>query len=137
MIAAAPLHAVTTLSGIPLIITAVMLVVGCGMMLIAAIGLVRFPDFYSRIHPAGNGDTLGQGLVMLALIVAAIATGESWVDWTKMILIIAFIFVVNPTATHALARAAWITGVKPWEKPVKAETSAAASASPSGEEASA
>jgi multicomponent Na+:H+ antiporter subunit G len=119
MIAVPPLAAgadVTTLTGVPLVVTAVLLALGCLMMLIAAIGLVRFPDFYSRIHPAGNGDTLGQGLVMAALIVAAIATGESWVVWMKMVLTVAFIFVVNPTATHALARAAWITGVKPWQR---------------------
>jgi multicomponent Na+:H+ antiporter subunit G len=127
---------VTTLSGAPLIVTAVLLAFGCLMMLIAAIGLVRFPDFYSRIHPAGNGDTLGQGLVMVALIVAAIATGESWVVWVKMILIIAFIFVVNPTATHALARAAWITGVKPWEKS-PTEPAATAAAPPAEPEAKA
>ena len=94
----------------------VLLTLGCLLMLVAAIGLLRFPDFYSRIHPAGKGDTLGQGLAMSGLVCAAIGMHEQWLVPAKLVLIIAFIFVANPTATHALARAAWVTGVKPWTR---------------------
>ena len=100
-----------------LLATGILLGLGCLLMLVAAIGLVRFPDFYSRIHPAGKGDTLGQGLVLAGLMVAAIGMGEEWTVWVKLALIIGFIFVANPTATHALARAAWVTGVRPWTRP--------------------
>lgn len=105
---------IVPLEGAPFIAMIILVGLGCFLMLVAALGLVRFPDFYSRMHPAGKGDTLGQGLVLAGLIVAAIGTGENWVVWMKLVLIIVFIFVANPTATHALARAAWITGVKPW-----------------------
>ncbi len=95
------------------VISIVLLLLGGLVMLISAAGVLRFPDFYSRLHAGGKGDTLGQRLVLLAL---AIAAGFSLVT-LKLLLIIFFIFIFNPTATHALARGAWISGVKPWSKP--------------------
>ncbi len=53
---------------IRVIITGVLLFTGCFLIVVAAIGIVRFPDFYSRIHPAGKADTMGQFLILLALI---------------------------------------------------------------------
>ncbi len=79
-------------------------------MFMAAIGVVRFPDFYTRLHAAGKGDTLGQGLVLLGLI---FVTGAS-IDGLKLVLIVFFVFILNSTSTHALARAAWLAGLKPW-----------------------
>lgn len=95
------------------IVTTVLLGFGAIVMLASAAGVLRFPDFYSRLHAGGKGDTLGQGLVLLAL---AIPAGFGLVT-LKLALIIFFIFIFNPTATHALARGAWLRGVKPWEKP--------------------
>jgi multicomponent Na+:H+ antiporter subunit G len=86
--------------------------VGCFIIVVAAIGLVRFPDFYSRMHPAGKADTLGQALVFLGMI---LYEGFTFVS-LKLLLIIMFIFIANPTATHAIAKAAYIAGVKPWQK---------------------
>jgi multicomponent Na+:H+ antiporter subunit G len=100
------------------IITAILLVLGCFLMAIAAIGVVRFPDFYARMHPAGKGDTLGQMLVLLGLV---IYEGVSLVS-VKLLIIIAFIYVANPTATHWVAKAAYVSGLKPWEKPQTAKT---------------
>lgn len=94
------------------VLTAVFLVLGCFFLLVAAIGIVRFPDFYSRIHPAGKTDTLGQALVLIGLL---IYEGFTFVS-IKLVIIIIFIFVANPTATHALANAAYAVGVKPWKK---------------------
>lgn len=85
---------------------------GCFIILVAAIGVVRFPDFYSRMHPAGKADTLGQGLVLIGMI---LYEGFTFVG-LKLFLIIIFIFIANPTATHAIAKAAYIAGVKPWQK---------------------
>ena len=82
-------------------------------MLVGAIGVVRFPDFFTRLHAAGKGDTLGQGLVLLGLLCFA----SSFQDGLKLVLIVVFILIVNPTATHALARAAWLQGLAPWVSP--------------------
>ena len=98
-----------------LIIAGILIFCGCFIIIVGAIGLVRFPDFYSRIHPAGKCDTLGQGLVLLGLIVYE---GYTLVS-VKMLFIIIFIFIANPTATYALAKAAHLMGLKPWEKEKK------------------
>lgn len=97
---------------IRIIITGILLALGCFFIVVASIGIVRFPDFYSRMHPAGKSDTLGQLLVLSGLMVYE---GFSLVS-VKLLIIIIFIFIVNPTATHALAKAAYLSGVKPWER---------------------
>lgn len=92
------------------ILAAICLVAGTVFLLAAAVGVARFPDFYSRLHAAGKGDTLGQALVLLGLIFTAGLTLVS----LKLAFIIFFVFIFNPTATHALARGAWVCGVRPW-----------------------
>jgi len=94
------------------IISGILIATGCFLIVIAAIGVVRFPDFYTRMHPAGKGDTLGQGLVLTGLMVYE---GFDLIS-VKLLIIIIFIFIANPTATHALAKAAYVAGVKPWVK---------------------
>ena len=94
------------------IIATVIIGLGALVMLAGAAGVLRFPDFYSRLHAAGKGDTLGQGLILLGL---AIPIGLSLVSF-KIALIILFSFIFYPTATHALARAGWVLGLKPWQK---------------------
>lgn len=94
------------------VLVALFLALGCFFIFVAAVGLVRFPDFYTRMHPAGKGDTLGQAMVLVGLI---IHEGFSMVSM-KLVLILLFIFLANPTATHAIAKAAYIAGVKPWAK---------------------
>ena len=79
---------------------------------VAAIGVLRFPDFYTRLHASGKSDTLGISLSMLGL---AIYEGASLVS-IKIILIAIFIFVANPIGTHVLAKAAFRSGIKPWMK---------------------
>ena len=72
------------------------LVLGSFLIVVASIGVVRFPDFYSRIHAAGKVDTLGQSLILLALI---IYEGFSPLS-LKIFLIIILIYLINPSATH-------------------------------------
>lgn len=86
-----------------------LLLLGALVMLIGAAGMLRLPDFYSRLHAAGKGDSLGQVLILLGLMIPA---GLSLVS-LKLALIVFFIFVCNPTATYALARAAWRLGERP------------------------
>jgi multicomponent Na+:H+ antiporter subunit G len=86
-----------------------LLMAGAFLVLVGALGLVRMPDFYTRLHPAGVTDTLGADLILLGLMVQA---GFSLVT-IKLILIGAFLFFTSPTSTHAIANAALVAGLKP------------------------
>jgi len=97
------------------IITGVFLGIGCFFIIVASIGIVRFPDFYSRLHPAGKSDTIGQLLVLTGLM---IYEGFSLVS-VKLLIIILFVFIASPTATHAVAQAAFLSGLKLWKKKEK------------------
>ncbi len=94
------------------VILALLFIAGSFFLIVGAIGIIRFPDFYTRMHPAGKCDTLGQALILLGLI---IYEGASFIS-IKMLFIIIFIFVATPTATHAIAKAAYVAGVEPWKK---------------------
>ncbi|WP_022851896.1 monovalent cation/H(+) antiporter subunit G [Limisalsivibrio acetivorans] len=94
------------------VISGVLVAAGCFFMVVASIGVLRLPDFYTRLHAGGKADTLGQGLVFLGLMVYE---GFSIIS-LKMLLIVVFIFIANPTATHAAAKAAHLSGLKPWRK---------------------
>jgi multicomponent Na+:H+ antiporter subunit G len=82
---------------------------GALFCLIGAIGMLRFPDVYSRMHGAGVTDTLGALLVLLGLLVLA---GFSLAG-AKLLFTLAFLWMTSPTATHALAKAAHHGGVHP------------------------
>jgi multicomponent Na+:H+ antiporter subunit G len=76
--------------------------IGFFFILAGAVGILRLPDFYCRLHAMGKCDTLGVALLLGAL---ALAEGASLVS-AKILLIVVFVAVANPTATHALGRAA-------------------------------
>ena len=97
------------------LISAGLLAAGSIFVLIGAFGLVRLPDFYTRLHAAGITDTLGAELILLGLMFQA---GLSLVT-VKLILISLFIFFTSPTATHAVANAARVMGLKPMLVPDK------------------
>ncbi len=82
---------------------------GSFLVVIGALGLIRMPDFYTRMHAAGITDTLGADLILLGLMVQA---GFSLVT-VKLLLIGAFLFFTSPTSTHAIANAALTAGLKP------------------------
>jgi multicomponent Na+:H+ antiporter subunit G len=67
------------------------------------------PDFYTRMHATSVTETLGAGLILLGL---ALQAGLTLVT-AKLVMIGLLIFFASPTATHALARAALVRGVKP------------------------
>ena len=85
------------------------LLLGSAFCIIGGIGLIRLPDFYSRIHGGGITDTLGAGLVMLGLMLQA---GWSLVT-VKLVLIMLFLLLTSPVASHAIARAARHSGLQP------------------------
>jgi multicomponent Na+:H+ antiporter subunit G len=74
-----------------------------------AVGLLRMPDLFTRMHAASLVDTVGAGFVLLGL---ALQAGLTLVT-VKLAMIGLLIFFASPTATHALARAALYRGVKP------------------------
>lgn len=82
---------------------------GAGFCLVGAIGVLRFPDVFARMHSAGITDTLGALLVVSGLIVLA---GPSLAA-VKLVFILAFLGMTSPTSTHALAKAALHGGEKP------------------------
>jgi multicomponent Na+:H+ antiporter subunit G len=85
------------------------LVVGGVFCVIGALGLVRMPDFYTRMHAASVIETLGAGFILLGLMLQAGLT----LVLVKLLVLGMLIFFASPTATHALARAAMIRGQKP------------------------
>lgn len=87
----------------------ILLVTGGLFCIVGAVGLLRMPDFYTRVHAASVTDTLGAGLILLGLILQA---GWSLVA-AKLVMVGLLIFFTSPAATHALARAALGRGVKP------------------------
>lgn len=85
------------------------LVAGGLFCVVGAIGMLRMPDFYTRMHAASVVETLGAGLILLGLMLQA---GFTLVA-VKLLFIAVLIFFASPTATHALARAAMVRGLKP------------------------
>lgn len=84
--------------------------VGGGLFcVVGAIGLLRMPEFYTRMHAASVIETLGAGLILLGLLLQA---GFTLVA-VKLLMVGMLIFFASPTATHALARAAMVRGLKP------------------------
>ena len=77
---------------------------------VSAAGVIRLPDVYSRAHTASQADTLGAGFAL-----AGVALALGWSTTTiKTVLLLFFIFITNPTAAHAIARAAHEQGIEPW-----------------------
>jgi multicomponent Na+:H+ antiporter subunit G len=78
----------------------------------ATIGLLRFPDFYTRLHATGKGDTLA---VFLSLIGLALYEGFT-LTALKIVVIAVFMFLAQPTATHAISRAGIKSGLQHWRR---------------------
>ena len=74
-----------------------------------ALGIVRFPDFYTRLHAAGVTDTGGAEMILIGMLFQA----PTWIIAMKLFFIGAFMFFTSPVATHAIAHAAWMVGFKP------------------------
>ncbi|QLH84337.1 monovalent cation/H(+) antiporter subunit G [Halosimplex pelagicum] len=83
---------------------------GVFFAVVAAVGLVRLPDLYTRAHSTSKSETLG---AVLTLSAVAIAFGAS-MSTVKAVLLLVFMFLTNPTAAHAIARAAAEQGIEPW-----------------------
>ena len=97
------------------ILSWVSIVAGGFFCIVGGIGLLRMPDFYTRMHAASVIETLGAGLILLGLL---IQSGFNLVS-VKLLMIGLLIFFTSPTATHALAKAALVRGLHSLAKDVK------------------
>lgn len=80
----------------------VFLISGAFFTLTGALGLLRLPDVFTRMHAAGMTDTMGAGLILVGL---CFQTGDVFVVF-RLVLILALLWFTSPIATHALAKAA-------------------------------
>jgi multicomponent Na+:H+ antiporter subunit G len=90
--------------------TGVLFLLGAVLSVTGSVGIVRMPDFYSRLHPAGKTDTAGQFFILGGLVLQA----PDWVTGAKLMLVIGLLAVSAPTASHAITKAAWLAGLRPW-----------------------
>jgi multicomponent Na+:H+ antiporter subunit G len=88
----------------------VLVVGGVFFAVVAAVGLLRLPDVYSRAHSTSKSETLG---AVLSLGAVAVTYGVGF-DTLKVLLLLLFMFITNPTAAHAITRAANELGIEPW-----------------------
>mgnify|MGYP001098766653 CR=1 FL=1 len=100
------------------IVVAVLLIAGLVFFTGGVVGILRLPDFYTRLHPAGKMDTLGSLLVLLALALFNLRDihWDTVLTCLKILLIVLFVFISSPTATHAIVDAGVRAGLKPWIK---------------------
>lgn len=95
----------------------VLINIGSGILLIlggffcvsGGVGILRFPDFYTRMHAVGVTDTLGAGLILVGLMLQS----THFIVLLKLILVLLFALLTGPAATHALAKAAMHSNLKP------------------------
>ena len=92
-----------------LAIAAGLMLTGVFFVLAGAIGVLRLPDFYTRMHAAGMTDTMGAEMILLGLMVQAGFSQTS----LKLAIIGFLLFLTSPTATHAVVGAAYNAGLKP------------------------
>jgi multicomponent Na+:H+ antiporter subunit G len=94
------------------VLEVVLISLGLLFLLLASVGINKFPDLYTRMAAGSKATTLG----MLGLIMGAIVAPHSEGYRASLSLGILFILIVAPTASHLLGRAAYRAGVKPWSK---------------------
>jgi len=87
----------------------IMIVTGSAFAIVGGIGLLRLPDFFTRLHGGGITDTMGAGMVLGALLLQC----EDWLVVVKLLTILFFLLLTSPTSAHALSHAALSRGIRP------------------------
>lgn len=82
---------------------------GAVLAVIGSVGVLRFPDFYTRLHAASVTDTSAA----TALLVGMAFMAPGWLVVAKLVAIWVFFFLTGPTASHAIANAAHVAGLQP------------------------
>jgi len=91
-------------------VTGALLLAGASLMLLAAVGVLRLPDVYSRMSATSKSATLGVALVLFG---AAWHFGGADLAGQALVTVV-FLYLTTPIAAHRIARAAWKSGVRPW-----------------------
>lgn len=94
------------------IVTTVLLFLGCVVSLTGSLGLLRMPDFYTRLHTAGKTDSLGQFLIFVGLVFVT----PDLLTQIKLVGVAMILMIAAPTATHAITKAAHLNDLRPWTK---------------------
>lgn len=108
---------------VPNIIVIVFISLGVFFLTAGTIGLLRLPDFYSRMHATGKSDTLGVALCCIGIALYVLQDGLTLGNFLvslKIMFISVFWFLGGPAATHALLRSAFECEITPWTKDGKA-----------------
>lgn len=96
------------------LLSILLIIVGTALMLISAIGIIRFPDFYTRMSAITKAATLGLFLLLIGIAIFFNTFGL----FVKSFIIITLILLTNPIGAHAIARAAYKSGTELWERNV-------------------
>jgi multicomponent Na+:H+ antiporter subunit G len=97
------------------VLASILISLGAFFLLVGSVGLIRLPDFFARTHATGKADTLGIMLIITGLLIIELSRGL-YINSAKLLVIIAFVALTNPTATNALAKAAFKFRMIPWFK---------------------
>lgn len=89
-----------------LVLQAILIVLGLFFLFTGTLGLNRLPDLFTRMHATAKCDTMGLGLVVIALLLR----GNTWADAVKLIFVVVFVWFTSPTLGHLIAQAAWLDG---------------------------
>lgn len=95
-------------------ISGFLIVIGAAFALVAAIGVIRLPDIYSRMHAASKAGTVGSGAMLIALAVVS----DDPATTLRALAAVAFVMLTAPVSAHLLAKAAYAVGYKLWSKSV-------------------
>lgn len=94
------------------IISLILLALGTVFFLAGTLGLLRFPDVYTRLHALTKADNIGVGFIIIALCLQA----ESWFVAGKLLLIWFLVFLTGASVSHLVAKNAFRNGVKIWKR---------------------
>ena len=93
--------------------SAALITVGVVFFIAGTMGLLRFPDLFTRLHALTKADNLGLGFIVAGL---ALYSG-SWMVTIKLVLIWCLVMISSAVASHLIAQAALRKGIKPWQAP--------------------
>lgn len=96
------------------IIISFFLIIGGVLSFIGALGILRFPDVYGRLHAATKSATLGVISIMIGTFLYFLLLHDLFVG--KLLLTVLFVFLTAPVGAFMISRAAYHTGVKLWDK---------------------